>query len=250
MELSRLVNENYNLLNDNDLHIVKYIVNNQERVVTLTINELALKCNVSKSTILRFTKKIGLSGYTELKAMLNPKFSTSIASNLTYIEQMQTCLEQIVKENQQDIISDVCSIIEHSNRIYIYSTGYAQQNFASHFKQSFSTLGKNIITIKAETECRMLIKHLRDNDGIIMVSLSGSTLGLDKLVRELKTTGVKVISITSLRTNALASMSDYNLYGSCLKTELGNGEEYISTIFFYLIGELILKCYIEHYINN
>lgn len=56
MKLDELINNNYLKLNDSDLYILKYIMNNKNQCIDLTINELASKCNVSRTTILRFTQ--------------------------------------------------------------------------------------------------------------------------------------------------------------------------------------------------
>lgn len=60
MKLEQLVNKHYDKLNENDLYILNYICNNQKRVANLGIAVLAHKCSVSKSSLLRFTKKIRL----------------------------------------------------------------------------------------------------------------------------------------------------------------------------------------------
>lgn len=38
-------NQYYNVLNDTDFHILKYIVNHLEQISAINIDELALKCN-------------------------------------------------------------------------------------------------------------------------------------------------------------------------------------------------------------
>ena len=59
MKLEELVNRNYQQLNDNDLYIWNYINNHREVCTKITIEDLGKKCNVSRTTILRFSKKIG-----------------------------------------------------------------------------------------------------------------------------------------------------------------------------------------------
>ncbi len=248
MELSKLINENYNMLNESDFHIIKYISNNIHNGLDLTINELAVKCNVSKSTILRFTKKLGLSGYSEFKVLLNPRFIKQKDSK-EYLDDLGQSVSQVIEQNSEHVIKRVCDIIANSNRIFLYGTGSAQKNFAAHLKQIFISLGKNLILIDAELECYTMLKDFHQNDGIIIISLSGETQGLDKLTQVLKITGIKVVSITSLETNELASKADYNLYGSSLKKALNNGGLHQSTVFYYIIAEVIVKYYIDMYIN-
>lgn len=70
MRLEQLVNSNYSKLNDNDIYILRYILNNKEKCSTISINELAKLCNVSRTTVLRMVQKLGFDGYSEFKVYL------------------------------------------------------------------------------------------------------------------------------------------------------------------------------------
>ena len=70
MRLQELINKYYSQLNENDLYIWNYISNHKNECEKLAIDQLAHKCNVSRTTILRFAKKISLKGYSELKLYL------------------------------------------------------------------------------------------------------------------------------------------------------------------------------------
>ena len=52
MKLEELINKNYRQLNENDLYIWNYINHHKKECEHLSIDELALRCNVSRSTIL------------------------------------------------------------------------------------------------------------------------------------------------------------------------------------------------------
>ena len=70
MKLEELINKHYDQLNANDFHIWNYISNNKHECQKMAIDQLAYKCNVSRTTILRFAQKISLKGYSELKLYL------------------------------------------------------------------------------------------------------------------------------------------------------------------------------------
>ena len=70
MTLDELVHANYHKLNAGDLEIWQYIYNHKKECAHMTIEECASQCNVSRTTILRFEKKLDLSGYTEFKYLL------------------------------------------------------------------------------------------------------------------------------------------------------------------------------------
>lgn len=54
-------------LNDSEKQIIQYVLNNPNDCSKLSLAKLAKKLYVSESAIFRLCKKLGLSGYSELK---------------------------------------------------------------------------------------------------------------------------------------------------------------------------------------
>ena len=65
VRLEELISKNYNQLNENDLYIWQYISAHRKECEKLSIDELASRCHVSRTTVLRFSKRLGLKGYAE-----------------------------------------------------------------------------------------------------------------------------------------------------------------------------------------
>ena len=95
MTLDKLVEDNYHQLNENDLYIWQYILHHKRECQRISIKDLARNCNVSHTSILRFTKKLGLEGFSELKVHLKwdlaqkPNFKPRIIDD-TYHEFIET----------------------------------------------------------------------------------------------------------------------------------------------------------------
>ena len=95
MTLDKLVEDNYHQLNENDLYIWQYILHHKWECQRISIKDLARNCNVSHTSILRFTKKLGLEGFSELKVHLKwdlaqkPNFKPRIIDD-TYHEFIET----------------------------------------------------------------------------------------------------------------------------------------------------------------
>ncbi|MEG0443159.1 MAG: MarR family transcriptional regulator [Carnobacterium sp.] len=70
MDLEALINQHYRELNESDLQILSYIIQNKEKCKGMTIIALAQETLTSKSTISRIVKKIVFSGYSEFKYSL------------------------------------------------------------------------------------------------------------------------------------------------------------------------------------
>lgn len=63
MRLEELLNQYSDRLSENDLYIWDYVEKHKKQCENMTIEELARKCNVSRTTVLRFTKKLSLKGF-------------------------------------------------------------------------------------------------------------------------------------------------------------------------------------------
>ncbi|MBR5583693.1 MAG: MurR/RpiR family transcriptional regulator, partial [Lachnospiraceae bacterium] len=56
MKIEELVNSHYDMLNENDIHIWEYILSHRKECENLTIEELASRCYVSRTTVMRFAQ--------------------------------------------------------------------------------------------------------------------------------------------------------------------------------------------------
>ncbi|MDN6437426.1 MAG: MurR/RpiR family transcriptional regulator, partial [Lactococcus sp.] len=70
MNLEILITQSQKNLSDMDLEILAYVVKHQKQVQNANIIDLSKAVHVSKSSVLRMTKKLGFSGYTEFKYFL------------------------------------------------------------------------------------------------------------------------------------------------------------------------------------
>lgn len=98
MLLEELVSKNLNKLNPTDLIIWRYIYVNKAECPYMSIYNIAINCNVSKTTVLRFAKKLGLDGFSDLKTMLKMELNQKIENSSIDIAQATINLcEQVGK---------------------------------------------------------------------------------------------------------------------------------------------------------
>ena len=76
-------------LNDLEILVYNYAVSNSEKVIGMTIRQLAEELHISSTSILRFCTKIGCDGYSEFKYKLKEYLKESevqeIADDFTII---------------------------------------------------------------------------------------------------------------------------------------------------------------------
>ena len=250
MTIEELINKNRENLNKTDLHIWKYIYSHKKECCDYSIYELAEKCNVSRTTILRFAQKLSLSGYSELKATLNfeykenqSTFSEKEDANLIF-ESYKKVVDDLKKKNWDR----VNQLIDKSDIIFGYASGVMQKNVLSELRRMFNNSGDYIIDIGNVGEGRHIIKHITPKSLVLIISLSGEKKEIVEFARELKLKEVPIISITRFSDNTLASLSDENIYVHMPKfiRVTSPSEESISSVGFFMAAEAMFVNYQLH----
>lgn len=247
MKFEEVVNEHYDSLNENELHILSYIMNNKEQSSSLSINELAQKCNVSKSSLLRFTKKLGFSGYSEFKFYIKwekeEKESKVDEKNIT--ESLIQDIELTLKHINLQQIDEICEVLYKARRIFLYGTGYSQMNVVKDLQRNFMSINEYFYIIHDNDQIEAIVEDLTSEDVVIIISLSGNSKILFPIMKKLNAKSIKVVSMTNLEANYLSSMAPYNLYVtvSRIKTQIRDLTTFIP---FYIIGEVLCRQYLMY----
>ncbi|MNM40598.1 HTH-type transcriptional regulator GlvR [compost metagenome] len=245
MKFEEVVNEHYDSLNESELHILSYVMNNKEQSSSLSINELAKKCNVSKSSLLRFTKKIGFSGYSEFKFYIKweKEERQSSVEDKDITQSLIKDIELTLKHINLKQIDEICEVLYKARRIFFYGTGYSQMNVIKDLQRSFMSINEYFYIIHDNEQIESIVEDLTFQDVVIIISLSGNSKTLFPIMKKLNAKKVKVISITNLEANYLSSMAPYNLYVTVarVKTQI---RELTTFIPFYIMGEVLCRQYL------
>ncbi len=238
MDIDKLVNKNYDKLNKNDLYIWDYISNNRKECINISMQDLAKKCNISYASVFRFTKKLGLKGYSELKIYLKweeeqkfkiqddemNKIYNNIISSLNTIKN-RDCL-------------DIFKLLDSANKIYSYARGSTPKNASKFLKGCLLFSNKLLNVIEGREESQIVLKFVNEEDVFFLISLSGTDTYINDFALQLKSKGVKIISITRDGNNELAQISDINLF---FYTHLIKNDIFSISPFFILIEILSFK---------
>ncbi len=246
MKFEQLVNKYYDNLNENDLHILHYITNNKKVASNLSINELAKKCNVSKSSLQRFTKKMGFSGYSEFKFYLKWETEAKNAcvdqNNIT--QMLIQDIETTIKNLNLGQIDEICEVLYKAKRIFLYGTGYSQMNVARELQRTFMSINEYVFILYDNEQFESIVEDLNSEDAIIIISLSGDTKILVPIMKLLKAKNIMVISMTALKSNYLSSMTPYNLYAAISPVSVPIKKDLYTFIPFYIVGEVLCRQYL------
>lgn len=247
MDLEARVNQYYDELNENDKEVISYIVTNKRLVTDMTITTLAEASLTSKSSILRLTKKLGYSGYSEFKYSLQNQLRENKQLNevLKFSEMQMDDIEDTIKLFKQIDLIPLLEKIYTSKRIFCYGTGWGQRIVLTDFIRSLIPLNKFPSLLASLSELEMTTKFMAEDDLLIVLSLSGDIKEAEKAMRELVFRNIPILSITELRNNEFASLATYNLYYS-VKSIQYNKESLTSLLPLHLTTDLLFRNYVEY----
>ena len=248
MKLAELVNQHYNELSSNDLYIWDYIQSHRRECQNLSIIELAHRCHVSKTTILRFAQKLSLKGYSELKVYLSwenrPDEDVMIDEHL--IDHVCDTSKYAIDELRERDFTDICEMLYRSKRIFVYGTGALQDSVAQELQRMFMYCGEFIYVLSGEKETEMILPYLKRDDVVILISLRGEGELINEFASQLRLISVPTISMTRLKNNTLAHKCTKSIYITTSQVMIGNHILHEAANLYFVLAELLFLRYSQY----
>lgn len=249
MRLESIVNDHYDALNSNDKMIVKQILVFQKEYKDLSCEQLANACHISRATLLRICRKIGLNSFSELKYLLNME-SFDEENSQTDFHQICEDYHLLIDNLKKISFDDICQKIYKAETIYVYGTGNEQKNLAQELKQIFLSAGKCIIDLFDYGEIEFMKDSFQETDLFIIISLSGETKEGVDILNSISTSSIQTLSITRLQNNTIASLCQDNLYVATQKLQGIQDTSYELVAVFYVLLDLLFMHYLNYIRGN
>ena len=247
MDLQELVNAHQNRLSDTEREILAFMLNNEQFVADSTISALAHKTFTSTSSIIRLTKKLGFSGFAELKFFVKNSLSDAAAPNRDFLESGRSDILKTYEGLTNVDFEPILKKIESARTIYCYGTGFAQRTAIQEFSKSMLACGKFTHVIPASSEFRGSIGVMKPDDLVIIASLSGETESALPTVRALAARKIPMIAITALGVNTISAAADFSLhYESTPTVTLSAKEPYYSFVALTVLLDYTVRQYIQY----
>ncbi|MGH4124349.1 MAG: MurR/RpiR family transcriptional regulator [Clostridium sp.] len=219
--------------------IATFIMNNIDSVYRLTASELADKTDTSPASIIRFSKKVGYSGFKELKISLaeesleNNINKNEIYQAITVNDSTSSIIEKVALESMKAIkdtvkLIDVDSIelaveaIRNANIINLFGVG-SSSLVAEDFQYKLVRLKKQANLYKDHHLQLVSASNMYENDVAIAISHSGKTRETFAALEAAKKAGAKTISITRFGENPISQIADIKLYTTEVEKHLRMG---------------------------
>lgn len=222
MDILEELNDMYGMMSPIQKRIADYIFTYPEEACFLSLKDFSETLGVTEVTVLRFVKKLGLTGYVELKNQLRQHLQTRLNhgenSGLTpasagsgWTEQDMDKGEMFGKfaENEQRVIKntyarisleqvmEAVSIIRQAKMVYV--TGSELTSPVSYYlTRRLSTLGIRVMDLSSMTRALYsnYISHIGPEDAVVMFTTPGYAKHLVNTSRYLSKKRVAQILVT------------------------------------------------------
>ena len=210
--------------------IADWIFENPGKIISLSIVELAELCKCSEATIVRFSKRLGLSGYQELKISLASESGSSpINSGITSDDEPFKMYEKICNDIYMSFektknslapasLSLACNKISNANRIVIFGLGNSA-SVATDASHKFLRAGLNAIAYTDNHMQVIAASHLTDKDVAIGISHSGSSKDIVDALKLAREHGATTIALTNNGKSPILKYTDIALFTSADETD-------------------------------
>lgn len=212
----------YNGLSPKEQRIADYILQHPGSMVQNTISDLSAELNVAGSTLFQFSKKLGYSGFKDLKMAIlveESSFSTtSIHENIKIDDNELTIAQKVFDSNiktltdtknilQLDNLKKAAEIISTSNTLYFFGVGGSE----ILAKDAYHKFLRSPISVRHSTDYHIQLVEaslLTPKDCAICISHTGKSKETIKIAEIIKKVGAKLIVITSHASSPLAKIGD------------------------------------------
>lgn len=237
-------------LNPNEQAILQYIYTHPQTIATATIRELADQLTVSTTTILRFCKKIGLSGYTELKYLIKQENAAPLhptvnqKSDAALLQEMAQDIENTLLLMKEKSMQQMIALLNSSKQIHLYSGGGISGRVLDYWEKMLFSYGRqNVYRYEASRLAFHIAETLTDQDVLFVISSSGTYEPTIRMANLAKMRGATVVAITPYTDNVLATMADLNFrfFG---RPRQNKNTEFTSRLPIFFVIDAIFKAYL------
>ncbi len=202
--------------------IAKYILEHGNEILNYSAQTLGEKTNTSAAAIIRFSKKIGFKGFSDLKMNLaqshsNEQHDLDVDIIFNENDDMTSLVDKgcrlnmntVLKTYQLINISDLekaINLLCEASTIYLFGVG-GSSVIANDIEQKLIRIGKKVIYNNDLHIQMTFTQSMTKDDVALIISYSGTTTGLVDISKILVEKNIPYISITQINQNLISKNS-------------------------------------------
>ena len=196
-------------LNNLEMMVYNYVIKNRDKVMYMTIRELADAAGVSTTTILRFCRKLNCEGYSEFRVRFKLYLEQNEPQQANFgASEIISFFKSVNNEEFDALLDSAVDIILSSERIIFVGAG-TSGSLAKYGARFFSNIGK--FSNHIDDPYFPVTNDMAKNALAIVLSVSGETEEILRFASKFSLHHCKVLSITSHEHSRLGKLADFNL---------------------------------------
>lgn len=255
------IKASYNQFTKAEKKVADYVVENQEKVLYMSITDLAEACEVGDASVYRFCRTMKLQGYQEFKMKMSlsramgreagkaecPTQENSLGGMAERVmEQHVAAIRETYMLLDKNSFTRVLAMLEEAQRVHFFGIGDSLLT-AEEARNKFLRLTNKVSCITDPHMQSMAASLCTPDDLIIIISYSGATkdnIHVAKLARE---AGAKLACITHFRKSPLTEFCDAVLLCGSEEGPLEGGSMKAKMSQLYLVDMLYQAYYESNY---
>lgn len=221
----------YSQMGPGEKKIANYLLENSQNLLSISVSRLAKICECGDATVVRFARKLGFTGYQEMKINFAAELNSTSSVN-SEIEKNDSCLD-IFRKRINDIsvalwstesvldgksLENATHLIMSAKRIVIFGLGNSAA-IAQDAAHKFLRLGLNAQACCDNHMQAIIASHLDRDSVAVGISHSGASKDIIDALRLSKIGNAKTICVTNYSDSPLVNESDIALYTKSDETE-------------------------------
>lgn len=209
--------------------IADYVLAHGDEVVYMPITELAFRCSVGVTSIMRFCRRIGRPGYQVLRLELASALEAqrleasqeSDANKSAFDKMLDDIYEKhstAIRSTRHMLAEDTLrGVVEHlvlARQVYFFGLNRCLSTAMSASQFLMASLHKGCCAMEPFTQ-QMMAGTLCPQDAALFLSHSGSSENLLRIADEVRASGAYSIAITCRSESPLSKLCDANLCCGC-----------------------------------
>lgn len=268
MNLILKIQSAFNQFTKAEKKVAEYCLANREKVLFLSITDLAEACGAGEARVFRLCRTLGLSGYQEFKMQMSLSQTFSGAKETAdredgredgqtgdgegarkraltdrVLEAHQLALRETRMLLDEQQLERMLDFLDQAKRVYFFGISDSLL-VAQEARNKFLRLTDKVICVEDSHLMAVTASMLSEEDFLVVVSYSGATKDVIQMVRLAKKSGAKVGAITHYRKSPLTDLSDAVLLCGGQEGPMDRGSLAAKTGQLYLV-DLLYQGYFE-----
>lgn len=204
--------------------IAEYLLQHTGEIIDLSVSELAARCDCGDATVVRFSRRLGLEGYQELKLRIAAEInaSSTISAEIENGDSCFTIFQKRIRDISESLYStetvldeaSLCKATEaiiKADRIAIFGLGNSAA-IAQDAAHKFLRLGLSAQVCCDNHMQAIIASHMKRGNVAIGISHSGSSKDIVEALRLAKACGATTVCVTNYGASPIAETSDICLF--------------------------------------